>query len=71
MPKMTSFSKLFDHSIVRPNATEGEGRLAAETARRCNAPTLTVQPHYIRYAAGILAGSRVLVWHRCEFSAWE
>lgn len=61
MAKIPSFSKLFDHSIVRPNATNEEVRLAAETAVRYKAASLTVQPHYIRLAAKILKGSGVLV----------
>jgi deoxyribose-phosphate aldolase len=59
--RIASFSKLFDHSIVRPNATREEVRVAAETAARCNAASLSVQPHYIRFAAEILKGSGVLV----------
>jgi deoxyribose-phosphate aldolase len=61
MKKIASFSKLFDHSIVRPNATKEEVQSAAETAMRCNSATLTVQPHYIRLAADMLKGSGVLV----------
>jgi deoxyribose-phosphate aldolase len=61
MAKIASFSKLFDHSIVRPNATSQEIRRAAETAAKCNAASLSVQPHYIRLAAEVLKGSGVLV----------
>jgi deoxyribose-phosphate aldolase len=55
------FAKLFDHSIVRPNATREEVRRFAETAARLNTATLTVQPHYICFAAEILKGSGVLL----------
>jgi deoxyribose-phosphate aldolase len=58
---MTTFAKLFDHSIVRPNATREEVRQFAETAARLNTATLTVQPHYIRFAAELLKGSGVLL----------
>ena len=61
MTRIASFSKLFDHSIVRPNVTNAEVRSAAETAIRCNTATLTVQPHYIRFAAEMLRGSGVLL----------
>ena len=44
-------AKLFDHSIVRPNATREEVLHFAETAVRLKTATLTVQPHYISYAA--------------------
>ena len=56
-----SFAKLFDHSIVRPNATREEVIFAAETAARLGTATLTVQPHYISLVADILPGSGVLV----------
>jgi deoxyribose-phosphate aldolase len=56
-----TFAKLFDHSIVRPNATRDEVIHAAEIAARLGTATLTVQPHYIRLAVEILQGSGVLV----------
>jgi deoxyribose-phosphate aldolase len=58
---LTSFAKLFDHSIVRPNATRAEVAQFAETAARLGTATLTVQPHYIRFAVEQLGGSGVLV----------
>src|SRR2546421_518941 len=59
--KVATFAKLFDHSIVRPNATREEVVQAAHTASRLQTATLTVQPHYIRLAAELLRGSGVLV----------
>lgn len=59
--KVSNFAKLFDHSIVRPNATREEVLEFAETAARLGTATLTVQPHYIRLAAERLRGSGVLV----------
>src|SRR5512147_3129515 len=59
--KVSSFAKLFDHSIVRPNATRDEVLTFAETAARLGTATLTVQPHYIRLAALQLKGTGVLV----------
>jgi deoxyribose-phosphate aldolase len=59
--KAETFTKLFDHSIVRPNATQEEVIVAAETAARLSTATLTVQPHYIRLAVEILQSSTVLV----------
>jgi deoxyribose-phosphate aldolase len=59
--KAETFTKLFDHSIVRPNATREEVIVAAETAARLSTATLTVQPHYIRLAVEILQSSTVLV----------
>jgi deoxyribose-phosphate aldolase len=55
------FAKLFDHSIVRPDATRSEVAQFADTAARLGTATLTVQPHYIRFAAAQLRGSGVLV----------
>ena len=57
----SAFAKLFDHSIVRPNATRAEVGQFAETAVRLGTATLTVQPHYIRFAAEQVRGSGVLV----------
>jgi deoxyribose-phosphate aldolase len=59
--KAQTFAKLFDHSIVRPNATRLELIGAAETAARLGTATLTVQPHYIRLAVEVMQGSGVLV----------
>jgi len=59
--KVTNFAKLFDHSIVCPNATREEVLNFAETAARVGTATLTVQPHYIRLAAKELKGSGVLL----------
>ena len=55
------FAKLFDHSIVRPDATSMEVARFAEAAVRLGTATLTVQPHYVAFAAGLLRGSGVLV----------
>jgi len=55
------FAKLFDHSIVRPDATKEEVRQFAETAVKLKTATLTVQPHYIRFAAELLKQSEVLL----------
>ena len=56
-----SFAKLFDHSIVRPDATRADVDGFADTAARLGTATLTVQPHYIRLAVERLRGSGVLV----------
>lgn len=58
---VTGFAKLFDHSIVRPDATQAEVDRFAETAITLGTATLTVQPHYIRFAVERLRGSGVLV----------
>lgn len=59
--EVTSFAKLFDHSIVRPDATRDQVRQFADTAARLGTATLTVQPHYIGFAAELLRRSSVLV----------
>ena len=59
--KVSSFSKLFDHSIIRPDATKDEVLRSAETAVRLNTATLTVQPYYIRFTADLLNHSKVLL----------
>ena len=59
--KVENFARLFDHSILRPNATRDELLKAAEIAARLKTATITVQPHYIRLAAGQLKGTGVLV----------
>jgi deoxyribose-phosphate aldolase len=60
-PEVISFAKLFDHSVVRPDAGRAEIAWFADTAARLGTATLTVQPHYIRFAAEQLRGSGVLV----------
>jgi deoxyribose-phosphate aldolase len=55
------FAKLFDHSIVRPDATRADVARFAETAAGLGTATLTVQPHYVRFAAEAMRGSGVLV----------
>jgi deoxyribose-phosphate aldolase len=55
------FAKLFDHSVVRPDATREMVLRAAEIAARLETATLTVQPHYVRAAADALRGTAVLV----------
>ena len=59
--ELVRFAKLFDHSIVRPDATRSEVAQFADTAARFRTATLTVQPHYIRFATAQLRGSGVLV----------
>jgi deoxyribose-phosphate aldolase len=54
-------AKLFDHSVVRPDATTDMVLRAAEIAGSLGTATLTVQPHYIRLAAEQLRGTGVLV----------
>src|SRR4029450_10913237 len=58
---VNSFAKLFDHSIVRPDASQTDVAGFADVAARLGTATLTVQPHYIRFAADQLRGSGVLV----------
>lgn len=59
--KVGTFAKLFDHSIIRPDVTRQEVAAAAEAAARLRTATLTVQPHYIRFAAPFLKGTGVLL----------
>ena len=59
--ELVRFAKLFDHSIVRPDATRSDVAQFADTAARLGTATLTVQPHYIRFAAARLRGSGVLL----------
>ena len=56
-----AFAKLFDHSIVRPDATREDVAQFAETAATLGTATLTVQPHYIQFAAPMVRGSGVLL----------
>ena len=58
--KIAAFAKLFDHSIIRPDATREQVREFAETAARLGTASLTVQPHYISFAVELLRGSGVL-----------
>jgi deoxyribose-phosphate aldolase len=57
----SSFAKLFDHSVVRPDATRRLVEECAATAARLGTATLTVQPHYIELGRELLRGSGVLL----------
>jgi deoxyribose-phosphate aldolase len=59
--KVQSFAKLFDHALIRPDATREELLKFAETAVRLRTASLIVQPHYIRLAAEQLKGTGVLL----------
>jgi deoxyribose-phosphate aldolase len=59
--KVATFAKLFDHSVIRPDVTRQEVAAGAETAARLRTATLTVQPHYIPFAAPFLKGTGVLL----------
>src|SRR5262245_213070 len=59
--EVTRFARLFDHSIVRPDATREQVRQFAHTAARLGTASLSVQPHYIGFAVELLRGSGVLV----------
>ena len=49
--KIASFAKLFDHSIVRPECDPGAGGRLRGDGGELKTATLTVQPHYVRFAA--------------------
>ena len=55
------FAKLFDHSVVRPDATRQLVEEFAATAARLGTATLTVQPHYVELGRELLRGSGVLL----------
>jgi deoxyribose-phosphate aldolase len=59
--EVARFARLFDHSMVRPDASQTEVGVFADTAARLGTATLTVQPHYIRFAGARLRGSGVLL----------
>jgi deoxyribose-phosphate aldolase len=55
------FARLFDHSILRPDAGPEEVGRFAGVAIRLGTATLTVQPHYVQFAAERLRGTGVRV----------
>jgi deoxyribose-phosphate aldolase len=58
---VTAFAKLFDHSIIRPDALRNDVAQFASDASRLGTATLTVQPYYVTFAAEQLRGSGVLL----------
>lgn len=56
-----TFARLFDHSVVRPDATRPIVEEFAATAARLGTASLTVQPHYIELGRELLRGSDVLL----------
>jgi deoxyribose-phosphate aldolase len=59
--RVQNFAKLFDHSMIIPNAVRADVLKAAATAARLKTASLTVQPHYIQLAAELLKGTEVLL----------
>ena len=59
--KAATLAKLFDHSVIRPDVTQKEVAAGAEAAAKLRTATLTVQPHYIRFAAPFIKGTGVLL----------
>jgi len=59
--KIPTMAKLFDHSILRPDATRREVVGFAETAVRLKTASLMLQPCNLRFAAEVLKGSGVLL----------
>lgn len=57
----SQLAKLFDHSVVRPDATRPLVEAFAATAVRLGTASLTVQPHYIELGRELLHGSGVLL----------
>lgn len=57
----SQFALLFDHSVVRPDATRQLVEEAAATAVRLGTASLSVQPHYIEFGRKLLKGSGVLL----------
>lgn len=55
------FAKLFDHSVVRPDAARTDVVHAAQTAAALKTASLTVQPYYIALGRQWLQGSGVLL----------
>lgn len=52
---------LIDHSLLRPTASEAEIAKACEECGQFSFKGLAVNPCYVRFAAGLLEGSGVLV----------
>lgn len=56
-----TLARLFDHSVIRPDATRQMVEEFGATAVRLGTASLTVQPHYIELGRQLLQGSNVLL----------
>jgi len=56
-----AIAKRIDHSLLPPNLTDGELAEGCLLAARYQVASVCIKPHAVRLAAGILAGSGVLV----------
>lgn len=69
------FTALFDHSILKPNATPADVLTGCEVARREKLGLVMIQPHYVELAVKELAGSGIEVGtvlsfpHGCDLPA--
>jgi len=59
--KIATIGKLFDHSILRPDATRDAIVSFAEMAVKLKTASLMLQPCNLRFAADVLKGSGVLL----------
>ncbi|HEV7926676.1 MAG TPA: deoxyribose-phosphate aldolase [Verrucomicrobiae bacterium] len=59
--KIATIGKLFDHSILRPNATRDAIVSFAEMAVKLKTASLMLQPCNLQFAADVLKGSGVLL----------
>jgi len=54
-------AKMFDHSLLQPNLTDGEMEAGLQVARAYNVASVCIKPYYVRRAAEVLTGSDVKV----------
>lgn len=68
-------AKLFDHSILKPNATRADIIAGCETAKRERLGLVMIQPHFVALTAAQLQGSGIKVGtvlsfpHGCDLPA--
>ena len=61
MPSVEQVASMIDHSLLRPELTTAEVRRGCEVAAECRTASVCVRPADVELAAGLLAGTGVLV----------
>jgi hypothetical protein len=62
-------ASLIDHTLLKPDATEGQIRELCSEAAEFHFATVCVQPTWVRLSAETLRGTGGRGLHRCGFSA--
>lgn len=64
---VSELAKMIDHSLLHPTMSDEDLKTGCELARRYGTASVCIKPYAVSTAAGLLAGSGVLVGTVCGF----